>query len=291
VQTQNNTDSPTSQIPYSMSTGKSFWWMKDAEWWDRSRVGRLALRHGPLGPAVLDWLSCHAKATNTGGGQVKSGYGAVAKGICALVPYAGQPEYTPESVIEPVVTYMVQIGVLDDYVQLDDDRFVCRISGWSEDQRRGLKAAQNDSYQATLRSSKSVSVDLSAEEVEGELEEEKESALDLSIIAARELYKTSNEGQRKVLASLIAVAEAKSVKPFKPESLLAACERYPDRDHPAEAEGYRYWHLDGNGENAMVVGLSQSWSRWLSRAPSAEKRNAKRGFQGEDRGMPFGLGA
>jgi hypothetical protein len=130
--------------------------MKDAGWWERSRVAQLAIKHGPTGPAVLDWLSCHAKAINEGG-YLKSGYGAVAKGICALVEpdgnYSGNYS-TPADVVAPVVAFAVEIGALDDYVQLDEDRFTCRISGWAEDQKRGLKSAQNESYQAGLSESK-----------------------------------------------------------------------------------------------------------------------------------------
>lgn len=113
-------------------TGRTYWWKKDAAWWDRSRVARLAMKYGPLGPAVLDWLSCHAKTLNDAG-EVKSGYTAIAKGTCALVAETGS-HWTPENVVGPVVAYAVQIGALDDYVQLDDDRFTCRISGWAEDQ-------------------------------------------------------------------------------------------------------------------------------------------------------------
>jgi len=123
-----------------VSDGRTYWWAKDAEWWDRSRVAQLAMRFGPLGPAVLDWLSCHAKSLNDGG-RLKSGYAAVAKGICAL---EGLPKaHTAERVVGPVIAFAVEIGALDDYVQLDDDRFTCAISGWVDDQEKALRSEQN----------------------------------------------------------------------------------------------------------------------------------------------------
>ena len=272
------------------ASGKSHWWMKDAAWWDRSRIAQLAMRFGPAGPATLDWLCCHAKMLNAGNGQVKSGYAAVCKGTCALVAYNGlsQPKPSkPSEVIEPIISYMVAIGVLDDYVQLDEDRFTCRISGWSEDQRKALKQASNESYQASLSKTKPLSVALSTIEVEGEVEGT--DSLRSSVCAARELYKIINEGQRRVLSALVAVAEAKNPKPFKPDALIATCERYADRAYADEAEAFRFWHLEGKGENVPVMSLGQAWARWLRNAPSASKRNAKPGQT--DRGMPFGLGA
>lgn len=125
-----------------MTDGRSYWWAKDAAWWERSRVAQLAMRFGPVGPAALDWLCCHAKAINDGG-RVKSGFAAIAKGTCALVPYRGATAYTPENVIGPVIAYAVEIGALDDYEQLDEDRFICTISGWRTDQERALKSEQN----------------------------------------------------------------------------------------------------------------------------------------------------
>jgi hypothetical protein len=117
-----------------VSDGRTYWWAKDAAWYERERVADLALTFGPIGPAALDWLCCHAKALNDGG-RVKSGYSAVAKAIGARRPKVRQ-----------VILYAVEIGALDEFEESDERRFTARISGWSSDQERALHALRQARY-------------------------------------------------------------------------------------------------------------------------------------------------
>jgi hypothetical protein len=107
-----------------------------------------------------------------------------------------------------------------------------------------------------------------------------------SIAAARAFAADSNDLGQKVLGLLIEVAEAKDTNPFKVEALVAASRRYKDRDLAAEAEAFRFWYLEGNGENVPVKSLPGRWRTWLERAPSAATRSRavrRRGRQDEDR--------
>lgn len=113
-----------------MSTsGRTYWWAKDAAWWRRERIVELGEEFGPAGPAVIDWLSCEAKAQNDGG-RVKSGMRSVARGCFVDVP-----------TVESVLSRSVPLGVLDDF-EGARGRFTCRISGWSDDQSRGVEAVR-----------------------------------------------------------------------------------------------------------------------------------------------------
>lgn len=269
----------------------------DGGWFDRDYVAALILTHGALGPATMLYLAC--LACIHGGyedGLVNSGRNAIALRLKA----------DPVDV-EKVIEDARDLGMLDDF-DGTPARFTARISGWRADrvrarslnereaarerkrlEREKEKAAVTDRDSHAKGAGQTVTVtpcSTSTRTSNKEID-----SLRSSISCARELYKTVNEWQQKVLVALVAVAETKRVKGFKPEALLATCDRYGDRDHATEAEAFRFWHLEGTGENAPVKSIGQSWAGWLKRAPSAEKRNAKRGFQGEDRGMPFGLGA
>ncbi len=112
-----------------MSDGRTVWWPKDSAWWRREHVVELGEEFGADGPAVLDWLSCEAKAQNDGG-SVKSGCRSVARGC-----------FVDVVTVSHVLSRAVQIGALDDY-QEQDGRFVCRISGWQADQERGRAAVR-----------------------------------------------------------------------------------------------------------------------------------------------------
>jgi hypothetical protein len=112
-----------------MSDGRTMWWPKDSAWWRREYVVELGEEFGPAGPAVLDWLSCEAKAQNDGG-IVKSGHRSVSRGCFVGVVTVGH-----------VLSRSVAVGALDDF-QEDRGRFSCRISGWKTDNDRGRAAVR-----------------------------------------------------------------------------------------------------------------------------------------------------
>ena len=117
-----------------MSDGRSYWLALDAGWWDRALVVELTMSHGPLGPAALLWLMCHAKAQNDGG-RVKSGWASVARGIGS-----------DRGAVTSAIAEAASLGLLDEFEELDGHRFTCRISGWQGDQDRALGAARQARY-------------------------------------------------------------------------------------------------------------------------------------------------
>ncbi|MDO8209274.1 hypothetical protein [Conexibacter sp. CPCC 206217] len=110
-----------------MSDGRTVWWPKDSAWWRREYVVTLGEEFGPAGPAVVDWLTCEAKAQNDGG-RVKAGMRSCARGSFVDVAIVGR-----------VLARAVTLGALDDYDE-DDGRFTARISGWEKDNERGRAA-------------------------------------------------------------------------------------------------------------------------------------------------------
>jgi hypothetical protein len=113
-----------------MSGGRTIWWGKDCAWWEREAVVALGEEFGAEGPAILDWLSCKAKAQNDGG-YVKAGFRSVARGcfIAELVT------------VSHVLSRAVTLGSLDDYEE-SGVTFTCRISGWKADQARAGAAVR-----------------------------------------------------------------------------------------------------------------------------------------------------
>ncbi len=116
--------------------GRTVWWAKDAGWWRRERIVELGEEFGPVGPAVIDWLACEAKAQNAGG-VVKTGYHAIARGVFADV-----------STVRPVVSRSVPLGLLDDFVEADRV-FTCRISGWTAEQARARETVKKAGQRAS----------------------------------------------------------------------------------------------------------------------------------------------
>lgn len=110
-----------------MSDGRTVWWPKDAAWWRREWVVTLGEEFGPAGPAVVDWLTCEAKAQHDGG-RVKAGIRSCARGAFVDVATVGA-----------VLTRAAELGALDDYDDADG-RFTARISGWEQDNERGRAA-------------------------------------------------------------------------------------------------------------------------------------------------------
>lgn len=106
-----------------MPGGRTIWWGKDCDWWDRELIVILGEEFGADGPAVIDWLSCAAKKQNDGG-FVKSGPRAISRGCFVAVER-----------ISAILSRSVTLGLLDDYAE-QGLRFTCRISGWRQDQKR-----------------------------------------------------------------------------------------------------------------------------------------------------------
>jgi hypothetical protein len=120
-------------------SGRTNFWPKDAAWWGRSRIIKAGREHGPLAPAVLDFIICEAKAQNPSAseeGWVKVGYEAIA--------YRATFGTSDVVRIRPVVSTLVRVGLLDDFEEdpNDDDVFTCRISGWREDVFLPFEAAR-----------------------------------------------------------------------------------------------------------------------------------------------------
>jgi hypothetical protein len=133
-----------------MSDGRTMWWPKDSAWWRREYVVELGEEFGPAGPAVLDWLSCEAKAQNDGG-IVKSGHRSVSRGC-----------FVDVVTVCHVLSRSVAVGALDDF-QEDRGRFSCRISGWKTDNDRG-RAAVRKQDERTRKSDSNGSVEPSPED-------------------------------------------------------------------------------------------------------------------------------
>lgn len=106
-----------------MSSGRTYWWAKDAAWWRRERIIALGEEFAAAGPAVIDWLSCEAKAQNDKG-WVKAGYRAVAHGA-----------FVEPVTVGHIVSRAVELGLLDEFSETNGV-FTCRISGWDSDQVR-----------------------------------------------------------------------------------------------------------------------------------------------------------
>jgi hypothetical protein len=116
--------------------GRTFWLAKDSGWWRRELIVLLGQEFGATGPAVIDWLSCEARAQNDDG-RVMAGYATCSAGC-----------FTGDVPLRPLLSRAVSLGLLDDFQEVGEHRFTCRISGWSKDQPKGqaaLKKAQQRS--------------------------------------------------------------------------------------------------------------------------------------------------
>jgi hypothetical protein len=115
-----------------VTDGRTVWWSKDAAWWRRERIVELAEEFGAEGPAVIDWLSCEAKAENHGG-RVRTGFRSMTRGA-----FISSVELT-----RTIVLRAAEIGLLDD-IEERGPEFSCRVVRWREDQAAGCAAASGD---------------------------------------------------------------------------------------------------------------------------------------------------
>lgn len=112
-----------------MTAGRTIWWPKDAAWWRRERIVELGEEFGADGPAVIDWLSCEAKAQNDAG-SVKSGVRTIARGC-----------FVDAVTVSHVLSRAVTLCLLDDFEE-SNGVITCRISGWKADDARGRAAVR-----------------------------------------------------------------------------------------------------------------------------------------------------
>lgn len=119
-----------------MTDGRTIWWPKDSAWWRREYIVALGEEFGADGPAVLDWLSCEAKAQNDGG-NVKAGIRTCSRGT-----------FVDAATVSHVLSRAVTLGALHD-LEEDDGRFRCRISGWAKDNDRGRAAVRQAKRRST----------------------------------------------------------------------------------------------------------------------------------------------
>jgi hypothetical protein len=110
-------------------SGRTSWWAKDSAWWRREGIVALQEECGLLGPAVVDWLTCEAKAQDDGG-YVKSGCRTIAKALDSDAVTVGH-----------ALSQAVRLGLLDDLEEADL-KFTCRISGWRDEQEKALGAVR-----------------------------------------------------------------------------------------------------------------------------------------------------
>lgn len=112
-----------------MAGGRTIWWPKDAAWWRRERIVDLGEEFGAAGPAVIDWLSCEAKAQNDGG-ALKTGFRSISRGC-----------FVDLVTVRHVLSRAVTLCLLDDYEEAGNV-LTCRISGWEADDARGRAAVR-----------------------------------------------------------------------------------------------------------------------------------------------------
>lgn len=122
-------------------SGRTTWWAKDAAWWRRGRIVKLGREFGPAGPAVIDVLMGEAKQQGPSKGHDGSVKADVASlSMCAFID--------DDALVQAIVEKAAQIGLLDDFEDLGDGLFTCRMSGWRSDVEMPLAAATKAAQRA-----------------------------------------------------------------------------------------------------------------------------------------------
>ena len=118
-------------------SGRTTWWAKDAAWWRRGRIVKLGREFGPAGPAVIDVLMGEAKQQGPSKGHDGSVKADVASlSMCAFID--------DDALVQAIVEKAAQIGLLDDFEDLGDGLFTCRMSGWQLEQEIGVAAIRRE---------------------------------------------------------------------------------------------------------------------------------------------------
>lgn len=101
---------------------------------------------------------------------------------------------------------------------------------------------------------------------------------------ARDIYRSLTSNEKAVLRAVVEVAQAKNATVgWRVTTVLEACARFPDRDLEAEANAFRFYWVEGLGENRPIKNPASTWRNWLARAPSADTRRRAVRRPGRDR--------
>jgi hypothetical protein len=257
------------------------YWPKDAAWWRRGRITAAGLE-SERAPAVLDWLTCEAKAQSgprDEHGWVKTGYAAIAHGATFGHASAGD--------IRPVVSLLVRHRLLDDFEELGDGVFKCRISGWREDVHLTLEASRKARGRAAATSGTSGDASPDVPDVPGRpatsgrgeqsraepsrgegARRARPAPPELPDALPPELPERLAPAARRVREILAALAEAKGAQAVTLAAVGRTLLTYPDRDHAGVAEDVAYWWRDGGGHARPLRDVVQTYRNRLKTEPS-----------------------
>jgi hypothetical protein len=267
-------------------SGRTLYWPKDAAWWRRERVTAAGLE-SERAPAVLDWLTCEAKAQSgprDEHGWVKTGYAAIAHG--AAFGHASAEQ------IRPVVSLLVRVGLLDDFEELGEGVFKCRISGWREDVHLTLEASRKARERAASRDVPARPARPAASG-RGEQNSSEEPSWDEGTRRARpaataaapaapsappeaepdalptDLPDRLHPAALRVHTLLAELAAAKGAQVVGLAAVGRALLTYPDGDHVGVAEDVAYWWRDGGGHGRPMRDVVQTYRNRLRTEPPA----------------------
>lgn len=266
-----------------MSDGRTVWWPKDSAWWRRETVVELGEEFGPAGPAVLDWLSCEAKAQNDGG-RVKAGVRSCARGV-----------FCDAATVSHVLSRAVALGALDDYEEAAG-RFTARISGWRKDNERGQAAARKaaererrsagnpdatgDHTHAHLVTDRDSSRPVTPGHLTGqdkpsaEAEGGSESARPRRAVDQDALPDGLDARLAALVPDLLAVlAEVQSQRGGAVPTVRGvglAVKAFPRRDHAAVMRELEFWALAGRGQRKPVKDWAATYRTFLGNAVDAD---------------------
>lgn len=266
-----------------MTAGRTVWWPKDSAWWRRERVVELGEELGAEGPAVIDFLSCEAAAQNDGG-RVKTGYRSVARGC-----------FVELVTVRHVVSRAVTLGVLDDFEE-GGNTFVCRMSGWQEDNARG-KAAARQAAARGRREAGSQGAEPNDDADQGVTDRDESRPVTPRHAEAPTSHNHTSQSEQSSdkAGRRSTVADQDQLPADFPEHLAApaaasltkltalwgerggnaptlrgvglALRRFPDRDHQTVLAELEHWALAGRGARQTIKDWPRTLATFLERAP------------------------
>lgn len=298
-------------------SGRTVWWMKDCAWWRREVVVELGEEFGPVGPAVMDWLSSEAKQQSVNDGYVKTGYRALGRGV-----------FTNDvDVVRSVVARAVELEALKDFEETGRT-FTCRISGFTRDQERALATTrkqrqrdresqpdepnQDDAESVTPRDTVTTQRDgvtpegdMSRFVTSREEESREESSLrsDTARTARDQREKQPSRAvdqdqlpddlppqlvpiAAQVLQRLVALYDQRGGYRPTLRGVGLALRRFPERDHLAVVADLEHWSTAGRGQNQQPKDWARTFASFLEKAPAARpavagasRFDARRGTQ------------
>jgi hypothetical protein len=250
------------------------YWPKDAAWWRRERVTAAGLE-SERAPAVLDWLTCEAKAQSgprDEHGWVKTGYAAIAHG--AAFGHASSSD------IRPVVSLLVRVGLLDDFEDLGEGVFKARISGWREDVHLTLEASRKARTRAAASRDVPDVPERPAPSGRGEQSRPEQPSRGEGTRRApapaptpdalpHDLPDRLKPAAQRVHALLTELATTKGAQVVRLDAVGRALLTYADRDHVGVAEDVAYWWRDGGGHGRPMRDVVQTYRNRLKTEPAA----------------------